>query len=70
MKCSYFVSYFGLNKNRCGYGNCQITIDHKINSMDDIRAIEEWISAELKRKGYKGKEYRVVNYKLLSSTVH
>ena len=67
MEYNYFVSYLSIRKARCGYGNCLITLDHEINSMKDIRAIEKGLSADAAEKGFKGAKYSVMSYQLLNS---
>jgi hypothetical protein len=67
MKYNYFVSYLSIRKVRCGYGNCLITLDHEINSIDDIRAIENGINADVAEKGFKGVKCSVISYQLINS---
>jgi hypothetical protein len=67
MEYNYFVSYLSIKKARCGYGNCLITLDHEINSMEDIRAIEKGLNADATEKGFKGAKYSVMSYQLLNS---
>ena len=63
MEYNYFVSFHGNAK----YGNCLITLDHEIDSMDDIRAIEKGLDADATEKGFKGAKCSVMCYQLLNS---
>ena len=57
MEYNYFVSFHGNAK----YGNCLITLDHEIDSMDDIRAIEKRINLNADVTGCSVMSYQLLN---------
>lgn len=56
MRYEYFVSY----RSERSYGNVLVTRDKEIDSMENIRCVEEWVSKDI------GAQAIVINWKLLS----
>lgn len=63
MKYKYFISYFGTTKNGFGFGRCELTLDGKIESIDDVELIEKDLT---KMNEYK--KTTIINYQLMEVT--
>lgn len=61
MEYKYFVSYFDTTNSGFGFGRCEVTLEEKIECIDDIEHIEEGLV-----KGDKEiTKATIINYQLL-----
>lgn len=63
MKYKYFVSYFNTINNGFGFGNCEVTLEEKIDCFDDIECIEK----ELLKDNKESKKITIINYQLIKT---
>lgn len=61
MKYKYFISYFNTTNSGFGFGRCEVTLEEKIECIDDIKYLEE----ELLKDIDECKKLTIINYQLM-----
>lgn len=63
MKYKYFVSYFDTTNSGFGFGRCEVTLEEKIECIDDIKYLEEEILKDRKECN----KLTIINYQLMKT---
>lgn len=64
MKYKYFISYFDItNNNGFGFGRCEVTLEEKVECIDDIKYLEE----ELFKDKPECNKLTIINFQLMKT---